>query len=653
MKVALVGNQNCGKTSLFNKLTRSNQKVGNWPGVTIERKEGVIEGTNIELIDLPGVYSLLPYTSEEDVTRDYLFNSPPDVIVNVVDATALERSLYLSTQLMELGLPVVLALNMIDILDKRKWILDERKLSKDLGLPVVKISAKTGLGFAELVAQVKKQKTQKTEINTKKYSNIIENTIKNTKKSLKLKNDFIAIEQIISPLEQKDEGFLHDREILCKLCDVDLELVFASERYKFISRVVEGCFSRGREKEGITEKLDRVLLNKYLAIPIFVCVMSLMYFLSVGFVGKLTAGWISHLFEIMSDAMRRYLSTLGVSSWLVSLIVDGILTGVGSVLSFLPQLIVIFLIINLLETTGYMSRIAFVFDKIFYKFGLSGKVLISFIIGSGCSVPAISATRAIEKQDEKQKAIILAPFIPCSAKLPIISLFISAFFPTHSGIVVASLYFLAVLLILLSAVILNKFFFKQRESSFVSELPEYKLPSIKSIVKDVFNKSNEFVIRAGTIIVFCSILIWFLSSFSLNLRFCENVESSILAKLGGCFAWFFYPIIGELNWAASVSAIQGLVAKEQVVSSMSIISGLAETGVSGSMFLSGVFSGFNKISAYSFVVFNLFSAPCLASIGAMKNEFKSVKKTIFAVCFQIGLAWLASSIIYQIGRLFI
>ena len=441
--------------------------------------------------------------------------------------------------------------------------------------------------------------------------------------------------------------------MLCKLCDADLELVFASERYKFISRVVETCYSRGQKKEGLTEKLDRILLNKYLAIPIFICVMSLMYFLSVGFVGGLTAGFISQLFETLSFAIQNYLLRLGVSSWLVSLIIDGILTGVSSVLSFLPQLIVIFLIINLLESTGYMSRIAFVFDKIFYKFGLSGKSLIPFIIGSGCSVPAISATRAIEKQDEKQMAIILVPFIPCSAKLPIISLFISAFFPTHNGIVVASLYFLSVFLILVSAVILNRFFFKQNESSFVSELPEYKLPSIKFVIKDVSNKCKDFIIRAGTIIVFCSIFIWFLSSFSLDLRFCESVGSSILAKIGSCFSWFFYPIIGELNWAASVSAIQGLVAKEQVVSSMAIISGLAEADVSGSVFSSAIFSGFNGLSAYSFVVFNLFSAPCLASIGAMKNEFKSMKKTIIAVCFQIGLAWVASSLIYQIGRFFI
>ena len=652
MRVALVGNQNCGKTSIFNRLTGSNQKVGNWPGVTVERKEGVVAGTDIEVIDLPGVYSLLPYTAEEKITRDYLLEMQPDVVVNVVDGTVLERSLYLTTQLMDLDVPIVLAVNMIDILEKRKWTLDEEKLSNRLGVPALKVSARTGEGIVELVNLIDKQKTQNINAIIEKYPKIIENSIKNAKKALNLSNRLVVIEGLIDGSNLKD-GLSRDREIICKLYGNDLEQVFAAERYRFVSNVLSDCFSRQEPKTRLTEKLDKFFLNRYLAIPIFVTIMGLMYFLSVGFIGKVSTELILNFFNLISNKVQAFFTRLGVSNWLISLFVDGILTGLGSVLSFLPQLIVIFICINLLETTGYMSRVAFVFDRMFYKFGLSGKVLIPFILGSGCSVPAISSTRAIEKHDEKQKTVLLVPFIPCSAKLPVISLFVGAFFPNDRGLVVLSLYFLSIFLILISAVVLNKFIYKMKGNSFVSELPEYKIPSLKYTMRDVFDKSKDFMARAGTIIVLCSVLVWFLSSFSLNLRFCDNIESSILSKIGACFSWFFYPIIGELNWAASVSAIQGLIAKEQVVSSMSIISGLADGALVGSMFSSGVFSGFNKISAYSFVVFNLFSAPCLASISAMKNEFKSSKKAIWAVCFQITLAWIVSSLIYQIGRLFI
>ena len=650
MRVALVGNQNCGKTSLFNKLTGGNQKIGNWPGVTVDRKEGVIMGTDIEIIDLPGVYSLSPYTDEENITRNYLLDAKPDVVVNVVDSTILERSLYLTTQIMDLGVPIVLALNMVDLLQKKKCDVNEKQLSLELGVDAVKVSARTGCGVSELIDALKNQKTQNVQKYPKKYPEIIEKLLINARNHIKTENSFAIIEKILDASD-KDANIVYSRQVLEKLYGKDLEQNFIELRYKYIEKIKDKCFIGDKVQESTSNIFDKVLLNKYLAIPIFLLVMSSMYFLSVGVVGRFASDWLNVQFAIFLQRLKVWFSELGVSAWLVSLLVGGILTGVTSVLSFLPQLVIIFLCISLLESSGYMSRVVFIFDKLFYRLGLSGKSLISFIVGSGCSVPAISATRTIEQEQEKQKTILLSPFIPCSAKLPIISLFVGEFFSDCTGFVTMSLYFLAGLIIVLSAIVLNKFFFKTKNFSFVSELPDYKLPSVKYTLRDVSDRCKDFILRAGTIIVLCSIVIWCLSSFSLNFRFCDNISESILAKLGNIFSWFFYPIIGEFNWAVTVSAIQGLIAKEQVVSSMSIIASLSG-GVNG-IFTKGLFANFNAVSAYAFVVFNLFSAPCLASIGAMKNELKSTKKALFAVCFQIAVAWIVSSLIFQVGRNFI
>ena len=650
MKVALVGNQNSGKTTLFNKLTGSNQKIGNWPGVTIDKKEGFIKSAEIELIDLPGIYSLSTYTSEENITRDYLINKQVDVIVNLVDVNSLERGLYLTTQLLDLEIPFVVALNLVESFEKKGMHIDEKELSKDLGVKVVKISAKTGKGLGDLIQLIKQEKTQKSRIKTEKYSKIIENIIQKCKKDGQFHNDFLVLESIADEC-CNDESIYRARDVLKKLYGFDLNHTIASQIYDFISKIKCKCVIGEKQKKSLSDKIDNIILNKWLAIPIFLIVMMTMYYLSVGVVGKLTGSVLIKIFDNLKNIISIRLINLGASKWIVSLLCDGIISGIGSVLSFLPQLIVIFICLNLLEASGYMSRIAFIFDSIFYKFGMSGKSLIPFIIGSGCSVPAISSTRTIEQSSEKEKTIILAPFVPCSAKLPIISLFVGWFFPKHTGLIVVSIYFFAIIVILISALILDKIFFRNKQNSFVSEMPEYKMPSAKLIAKDVCIKIKEFVIRAGTVIVVCSIIVWFLSRFSVELRFCNNIESSILAKLGKMFSWFFYPIIGELNWGASVSAIQGLIAKEQVVSSMNIIAGLS--GCVGDVFGSGIFAGFNKASAYAFVLFNLFSAPCLASISAMRNELKSTKKTIFALSFQIVFAWLISSLVFHVGRLFI
>lgn len=653
MKLALIGNQNCGKTSIFNCLTGSNQKIGNWPGVTIEKKEGFVKGTNLEVVDLPGVYSLTPYTNEENISRDFLLNEKPDVVLNIIDSTSLERSLYLTTQLLDLGFKTVVALNMTDLLEKKGIILDEKELEKNIGLPVVKVSAKTGFGIKELIEILKNQKTQKNQKSTEIYSKIIENEIQNAKINTDSTNNFDAIEGIVGLKTnlKTNESLNRSRKVLKQIYNEDLEQVFANQRYDFIEKVRDKCLTKFNKSETVSDKLDRVFLNKWLAVPIFLVVMSLVYFLSVGVVGKVTSGLIENLFESFGLWIERKLIGAGASKWSVSLLVDGIIQGVSSVLAFLPQLVVIFFAISLLETTGYMSRIAFMFDKVFRKFGLSGKSLVPFIVGTGCSVPAISTTRTIENSNEKDMTIVLSPFIPCSAKLPIIALFAGNFFPNNSGLITVSLYFFAIVLILVSAVLMKKFIFKNQSTSFISELPEYKAPNAKYVFRDVFDKCKDFVVRAGTIILFCSVLVWFLSSFGWNLRFCENIENSILAWIGNLFGWFFYPIIGKWSWAVSISAIQGLVAKEQVVSSLAVIANVG--GNAGNIFSSEIFSFFNKASAYAFMVFNLFSAPCVASIGAMKNELKSNKKVFFAILFQISVAWIFASLTNLIGGLFL
>lgn len=643
MNIALIGNQNSGKTSLFNKLTGLNQKVGNWPGVTIERKEGIIRGTNIKIVDLPGVYSLSPYTKEENISRNYLLNNKPDLVINVIDSTSLERSLFLTTQLIDLGFETIVALNMCDLLEKKGIELDEKIMSQKLGVASVRVSAKTGQGVDEVIAMAKTGKTQKAKQDIEKYSKIVEKELKNANIN-NLSSKFEIIEKIIgSGKNEENEKILHAKTVLSKFYGGDLEELFANERYEFISHVRDACFKKKETSQSVSEKLDKIFLNRWLAVPIFIAVMTLVYYFAIGVVGKYTTGFIGGLFDGVASWLEVSLKKINISRWLVSLICHGIIAGVGSVLSFLPELIMIFLCISLLETTGYMSRISFMFDRFFRSVGLSGKSLVPFIVGTGCSVPAISSTRTIEQNKEREMTIILSPFIPCSAKLPIIALFVGFFFPNNSGFVTALLYFLSILIIMLSAIIMNKFIFKSNQTSFISELPEYKTPSAKYIFRDVFDKTKDFVVRAGTIILTCSVFVWFLSSFGWNLRFSQNIEESILAWVGDKISWFFYPIVGKRSWAVSVSAIQGLIAKEQVVSSMTILSELS--GASG-VFTDGLFSFFNKASAFSFMIFNLFSAPCIASIGAMKSELKSTKKTLFAVLFQIATAFCFASLAY-------
>lgn len=626
MKIALVGNQNSGKTTLFNLLTGMNAKIGNWPGVTIEKKVGIIKGTEHEIVDLPGIYSLSPYSIEEELSRKFIFEEKPDVIVNIIDSTSLERSLYLTTQLLEMDCKVIIALNMVDLLEKKGFYVDENRLEKILGAKVIKISALKGTGVNYLI----------NEINI--YS-------KNKKQYI-----FDAkLEQEIQEIENNLRNSTNKRFVAVKMLENDMELeeLIATERYDFIERTKKSVILPGKEfimvdeNVSTSDKIDKILLNKWLAIPIFIIIMFLVYYLSVGVVGKLTISLNEKIINLLGSTTNTLLNNIGIANWLNSLIVDGIISGVGSVLSFIPQLVILFTCISILETTGYMSRIALLLDRIFRKIGLSGKSLIPFIIGTGCSVPGIMGTRIIENQDEREMTAILTPFIPCSAKLPIITVFSSYFFKQNSGLVAVSLYFLAIIIIILSALVMKKFIYTNINNTYISELPEYKIPSIKYVTRDVFDKVIAFIKRAGSIILACSIVIWFLLSFSLKLEYGVNIEDSILASIGKIISWIFYPMLGINSWEVTVSTIQGLIAKEQVISSMSVIMGFSEK--------TGLNEYFTPLSAYAFMVFNLFSAPCFGAIGAMRKELGSAKKTIRVVCFQIVFAWCFAILINQLG----
>jgi ferrous iron transport protein B len=659
MKIALIGNQNSGKTTLFNLLTGQNQKIGNWPGVTIEKKSGIIKGTSFEIIDLPGIYSLSPYSSEEKISRGFILDEKPDLIINIVDATNLERSLYLTTQLLELDTKVVLALNMADILNQKGIQIDTEMLSSLFSMDVITISALKKTGISNLLDYLNQFEQKHNDRKHLLYSESLENAIQSIAYVISSNHSrFIAIklleEDVLFDSIQNNET----KHIISQLklsSNKDIEEWIIHERYQTIETILEKSLILTDMGVTLTDKVDRILLNKWLGIPIFFMIMFLIYFFSVGVVGSATVDIVASLFESIGDFTSTFLENIGASEWSISLIVDGAIAGVSAVLGFVPQLIILFLFISLLEISGYMSRISFLLDRLFKKLGLSGKTLIPFIIGTGCTVPAIMATRTIEDKNERTMSIILTPFVPCSAKLPIITLFVGALFPSHQGLVAASLYFFAVIIIIIAAYLMKKWVFKGVSTSYISELPEFRSPNLRYVFRDVYDKTKEFIVRAGTIIFALSIMVWFLLSFSWNFEYGIDVSESILASIGNVFSWVFYPIIGELSWGATVSALQGLVAKEAVVSSLAVINNVAELSetTNPAIILSGtgLFGFFTPASAYAFMVFNLFSAPCFGAIGAMKKEFISNKKVVQAVLFQTGLAWILAVLVFQVGRL--
>ena len=672
MKLALFGNQNSGKTSLFNALTGSNQKVGNWPGVTIDRVEGTIKRHNSTIVDLPGVYSLSPYTSEEEISRRFVLDEKIDLIVNIVDATQLERSLYLTTQLLELDVDVIVALNMYDLLKHKGIKINAKKLSEELGVTIIPISAKTGAGINHLKEVIFKRRYKRNK-HKPIYPDDVEAFIAQVQKEFKYvkptKNGkphkrFGAV-KILE--EDRDYRILMDEKLkaahlaLEQTYGMDGEQLIASLRYEYIVRIRRKCVRYKIRKETRTDRVDKIFLNKYLAIPIFIIIMAIVYFVSISLVGGLTASLIDAAFNGterltiyigthpivfnqgaigLGPLLSNYLSSVGASPWAISLLVNGVIAGTSAVISFVPQLIMLFICLGILETTGYMSRIAFFLDRVFHKIGLSGKSLIPFIVGAGCSVPGVMSTRTIEDENEKKATIALVPFIPCSAKLPIISLVCATFFPTWGFALALVFYLMAIVIIFLAALVIKKIFKHKEHSTFISELPSYKIPSIKYIGRDVGDKTWSFIKRAGTVVVFFSVIVCVLASFTWDFRFVDNViipiDQSMLAGIGNGFAWFFYPILGEWNWAASVSAIQGLIAKEQVVSSIRVIEAAGGAGV---------FANFTPLTAFAYATFNLFSIPCVATISTMRAELKSIKKVILIMLMELLVAWVIASLI--------
>lgn len=646
MKIALVGNQNSGKTTLFNLLTGKNQTVANYPGATVDFYVGTTKGNKETIVDLPGVDSLSPYSSEQEITTAYLLHEEIDLIINVVDATQLEKGLYLTTQLLELDIPMVVALNMIDLLVDQGINLHLKTLEKQFGVSFFPISAAKKTGVFDLICAV-----TASEYITNKHNlwlNFINEEITEIKNFIDTEHSTYYSLKLL-----EDEEFINDdieqikKQVASKHQDDIYELI-AEKRYSYIETSLSYSSRVLTKYDKITMKIDKVLLNKYLAIPIFLLIMFIVYTVSVGLIGAAGVDYIEGLFEKLQDVMRPWLLSLNASEWSVSLLVDGVVGGIGAMAPFIPQLIVLFFFINILEATGYMTRISYFLDNIFRRFGLSGRALIPFIIGSGCTVPAIASSRSIEDKIERDMTIILTPMIPCSAKLPIITVFAGFFFKQYSGLIMFLLYVFSIIIIIISAIILKYVFKVKRGGGYISELPQYRIPKARYVTRSIITQVWDFVTNAVTLIVFASIILWFLLSFDFRFTYGIPIEQSMLAKIGHVTSYLFYPILGELSWASGVSAIQGFIAKENVIVSMKVIAGVSGEGA---IFTSSMFSFFTVSSALSFMVFNLFSAPCIASIGAMKAELNSTKKTIYAVLFQTGLAYILALIVFWLLRL--
>ena len=668
-KIALAGNPNCGKTTMFNDLTGSSQYVGNWPGVTVEKKEGKLKANKQAIIqDLPGIYSLSPYTLEEVVTRNYLVNEHPDSMINIIDASNLERNLYLTTQLLEIGVPMVIALNMMDMVRKNGDRIDVKKLSDALGCQIIETSAVKGEGSTEVAkAALNLAQSKAAAPKPLKFNDKLENILARIARllqgacqpqnlrwySIKLfERDEKAIEQLkLSPAALEEiEGLRQEAE---KEFDDDVESIITHERYVLIADLLKTCYRKqSKQKLTTSDKIDKIVTNRILALPIFAVVMFLIYYISITTVGTMMTDWVNDVLfgEIIPPAVEGLLVSIGTADWLQSLILDGIVAGVGAVLGFLPQMLVLFLLLALLEDCGYMSRIAFIMDRIFRRFGLSGKSFIPMLIGLGCGVPAVQASRTIENDRDRKMTIMTTTFIPCSAKLPIIGLIAGALF-NESGWVATSAYFVGIAAIIISGIILKKTkLFAGEPAPFVMELPAYHIPSVKGVLIHMWDRAKAFVRKAGTIIFLSSVVIWFLSSFNFQLQMVDTGDS-ILAAIGRVIAPIFAPL-GWGHWEAAVGTISGLVAKENLVAIMGILYGFAEVAENGDEMWSVFAQNFTAISAYSFLVFNLLCAPCFAAIGAIHREMGSAKWTWIAIGYQCIFAYIVSLIIYQLGTWF-
>ncbi len=667
MKIALAGNPNSGKTTLFNALTGSNQFVGNWPGVTVEKKEGKLKGhQDVIIMDLPGIYSLSPYTLEEVVARNYLIGERPDAILNIVDGTNLERNLYLSTQLMELGIPVVMAVNMMDLVQKNGDQIDIDKLSRELGCKVMEISALKGTGIkeaAELAVQAASAGQAQQVVHTfdKKVEealSAIENQLTGVPKeqqrffAIKLfeRDDKIGAQMTGVPNVESIIGDLESE------MDDDSESIITNERYSFIASMIGKCCKKAN-RGGLTtsDKIDQIVTNRFLALPIFAVIMWIVYYVSVTTVGTFVTDWTNDVLfgDIIPPAVEGVLVSMNCADWLQGLILDGIVGGVGAVLGFVPQMLVLFIFLAFLEACGYMARVAFIMDRIFRKFGLSGKSFIPMLIGTGCGVPGVMASRTIENDRDRKMTIMTTTFIPCGAKLPIIALIAGALFDGASW-VAPSAYFVGIAAIVCSGIILKKTkMFAGDPAPFVMELPAYHMPTVINVLRSMWERGWSFMKKAGTIILLSTILVWFATYFGWvdgQFRMLEDLEMdhSILAGIGNLFAWIFLPL-GWGDWRAAVAAITGLVAKENVVGTFGILYGFAEVSEEGEEIWGTLAGTYTTAAAYSFLVFNLLCAPCFAAIGAIKREMNNAKWTWFAIGYQCLLAYCVSLCVYQIG----
>lgn len=666
MKFALAGNPNCGKTTMFNELTGSSQYVGNWPGVTVEKKEGKLkEHKDIIITDLPGIYSLSPYTLEEVVARNYLLQENPDVIIDIVDATNIERNLYLATQLLETGIPVVIALNMMDVVKKTGDKIDIRKLSEKLGCPIVETSALKATGLEQLIdTAITVAQTVKTQVALHKFASEVENVLASIGHtiegmvnpetlrwhSVKL---FERDEKEEEALRLSSEKRQYIEEIITQCenqLNDDSESIITGERYAYIQKLMHECVKKRANKMTISDRIDRVVTNRAAAIPIFIGVMFLVYFIAVSTVGTFVTDWTNdELFgTYITDWVTGGLTAIGASDWVLSLVVDGIIGGVGAVIGFVPQMLILFLLLSLLEDCGYMARVAFIMDRIFRKFGLSGKSFIPLLVASGCGVPGIMASRTIENESDRRMTIMTTTFVPCSAKLPIIALIAGALFPENSWWLAPCAYFLGIGMVIVSGIILKKLKpFAGEVAPFVMELPQYRVPAAKGVLMHMWERAKSFIIKAGTIIFVSAVVIWFLSNFNTSLEMVDTGDS-MLAAIGSFIAPVFAPL-GFGDWQSSVATITGLVAKENVVGTMGVLHGLMDATEETTALLSSVAATFTTVSAFSFMAFNLLCAPCFAAIGAISREMNSAKWTWAAIGYQTLLAYVIAFIIFQLG----
>ncbi|WP_294579561.1 ferrous iron transport protein B [uncultured Thomasclavelia sp.] len=678
IKIALAGNPNCGKTTMFNALTGANQYVGNWPGVTVEKKEGRLKGKrkneDIVITDLPGIYSLSPYTLEEVVSRDYILKENPDVIIDLVDATNIERNLYLTTQLIETGVPVVIALNMADLLEKRNIKIDIKRLSMLLNCPIIETSALKQTGLDALIDEAvkvanKKEVALPKDIFSKDLEKAIAEVEKNLPTSISedkkrwyaiklLENDSKVIESL-SVSHSEKETIDNLRQALENKQDDDMESIVTDERYKFIQKIISTTVKKGGEKLTISDKIDKIVTNRILGIPIFIAVMFVVYYISVTTIGTYVTDWTNDVFVVaIQDFVGGFLGNIGAGDLVQGLVVDGIIGGLGAVLGFVPQMAILFLFLSILEDCGYMVRIAFVMDRVFRHFGLSGKSFIPLLISSGCGIPGIMASKTIEQDNDRRLTIMTATFIPCGAKLPVIALMggviageVAGY--TESSIIAPLMYFMGIVAVLVAAIILKKTKpFSGKPAPFVMELPQYHIPSVKTVLLHVWERLKGFIVKAGTILFLACVVMWFLGAYGFvdgSFGMVENSSDSLLAVIGGFVAPIFAPL-GFGNWQAVAAALSGFSAKEAIVSTMGVLANVSGDVEDAVNVAQGVAAWFpTGLAAFSFLVFNLLDSPCLAAIATMAQQMQSRKWFWFAIIFQNVFAYLVCLCIYQIG----